>query len=198
MIGSLNGEVVEIYGTTVLLNVNGVGYEVECNVRTLENLAIGTTINLVIHTDVKEDSLRLYGFEDYLDKQVFLLLMRVNGVGTKSASEILSRIDKFSLLRVIGAGDSAQLQAVRGIGKKTAERIILELKDKVAEYALGTTASGLKIEKEVVAPFEEALEALVALGFSRKDGERALGRVKQEGATAVDSGEIVKEALRYI
>jgi holliday junction DNA helicase RuvA len=200
MIASLKGTVSEISGSFVTLEVQGVGYQVRCSYNSLARLSLGSEVSLVVYTDVREDSINLYGFEDRLEKQVFLLLTRVKGVGAKSASDIISRVDKLELLRAIGAGDLHKLQAVKGIGKKTAERIIVELKDKVAEFAQEEGEMRVHIEREQDGPFEDAIQALVALGFGRKEAERAVQQVR--GATAgvqpPDSGQVVKEALRFI
>ena len=199
MIAWLQGTVVEISGGSVILNVHGVGYELVCSSFCVARLTVGAEATIVVHTDVKEDSIRLYGFDDTLEKQVFRLLTRVKGVGAKSASDIVSRIDKRELLRAIGAGDVVKLQQMRGIGKKTAERIIVELKDKVGEFVL-------QREEQVAArggegAFEEALAALQALGFSAREAEQALGRVRAEvmgisGTT--ESGEVIRHALRFV
>src|SRR5262245_52116349 len=102
MIGQLSGTVTQLFGQVVLLDVGGVGYEVHCSFACVQRLSVGATATIVVHTDVKEDSIRLYGFDDYLEKQVFLLLTKVTGVGAKSASEIVSHMDKLELLRAIG------------------------------------------------------------------------------------------------
>ena len=199
MISLLKGTVAEISGAQVTLEVHGVGYEVRCSQACLAALAEGQETALVVYTDVKEDSISLYGFADRLEKQVFRLLNKVKGVGAKTASDILSRVDKVELLRIIGGGDAARLQAVKGIGRKTAERIVVELKDQVAEFAVekgemrGTLALGR------AEPFEDAVQALMTLGFGRRDALRAVDQVRgAAGAESLDSGRIVKEALRFI
>lgn len=199
MISKLTGIVDEISGAAVTIDVSGVGYLVNCSRNLVQNLEEGAEAKLVIHTDVREDAIQLYGFEDQLERKVFSLLTKVKGVGTKSALEIISRIEKRQLLRTIGAGDWHDLQTVKGIGRKTAERIIVELKDKVAEFALESSSLRREIEVEMVEPVRDALEALVALGFPRKDAEGAVGKVQAEKLPGgIDSGEIVKRALRYV
>lgn len=196
MIGYLKGTVISIGGPTVILDVHGVGYEAHCTQASVRQCSPGEVASIVIYTDVREDSIRLYGFADVLEKQVFMLLMKVKGIGAKTASEIVSRIDKRELLRMIGAGDAGALRATRAMGQKTAERIVLELKDKVAEYALGEQRFD---EGARGAPYEEALQALVALGFTKGDAERALRAARDNGrGMEGDSGEIVREALRYV
>jgi len=199
MIGSLRGIVEHISGPTVLLNVQGVGYELLCSRTLVETLALDAEGKMVVYTDVNQDHIRLYGFLDQLEKQTFLLLLRVKGVGPKSSAEIVSSVDCRELLRIVSAGDVARLQAVKGIGKKTAERIVLELRDKVGEFvAERSVPLSHKIEREAV-PLDEAIQALQALGFIRKDAERAVQRALEGGlAPKSDTGSIVKEALRFV
>ena len=198
MIASLTGIVSEIQGRTVILDVGGVGYEVRCSEGCLSTLVLGEKTKLVIYTEVREDAIVLYGFADKMEKQAFLLLLQVKGVGAKSASDIISRVDKLDLLRAIGAGNTALLQGVKGVGKKTAERIIVELKDKVSEFAMEQSPAG-NVASSNNAVYDEALQALLALGFPKKNADIAL-KAALEGTLpgSLDSGQIVKEALRYI
>lgn len=199
MIGSLSGKVLELNRNLVLLDVHGVGYELICSARLLASLTEGQSLAVIVHSEVREDSQRLFGFADRLEKQVFLLLVQVKGVGARSALEIISRIDKRDLLRVIAAGDIGRLQAVKGIGRKTAERIVVELRDKVARLAAPAEDMLLTPENAVTGPEQDALAALVSLGFSRKEAEAALSRAHRDGASGLqDAGQMVKEALRFI
>ena len=206
MIGRLSGEVVEVRGRALLLDVHGVGFEIECSRACIDRLLPGERVTLITYTEVRDDAIRLHGFADLLERQVFLLLLKVKGVGVKSASELLSQIDKCDLLRLIGVGDVKGLSGVRGVGKKSAERIVVELKDKVAEFAL--------IEREIVtnerrpqsslesSVESEAFSALCALGFSSEQARTALVRL-QTGtsspiSTFTDAGSMVSAALRYV
>ena len=198
MIARLQGTVVELNRRSLILDVQGVGYQLECSLAAVEALSIGEEATLIVYTDVKQDNITLYGFADQLEKQVFLLLLQVKGVGARSASEILSRVEKRALLRFIGGGNAHELQQVKGIGKKTAERIIVELKDKVTEYVADVSSSPLHIEREVMGPFEDALQALQSLGFSKQDAQNALDHVRQQKNELNDAGDIVKEALRFV
>src|SRR3990167_1206675 len=125
MISRLRGTVIDSTLDTLTLDVQGVGYEIYPTSSCREALAVGEEADVVIYTDVKEDSITLYGFRDRLEKQAFLLLKTVKGVGSKSAADIISRLDKIALFRAIASGDLARLQSVRGVGKKTAERIVV-------------------------------------------------------------------------
>lgn len=199
MIGRICGTVISISAGTVLIDVAGVGYELNCSRYCLEQLQEGLEATLVVYTEVREDLIRLHGFIDALEKQVFLMLTRVNGVGARTASDVLSQIDKIELLRAIGASDVTRLQALKGIGKKTAERIVVELRDSVGAMASVGQPLATRIERSVVAPVEDAIQALVALGFSRKDAERAVGQVDQSGAQVpLESGALVREALKFV
>lgn len=198
MIALLRGIVHAIAAERVTILVNGVGYECHCTRQCAARLSPGDETSIVIHTEMRDSSISLYGFADEVEKQVFLLLTRVKGVGARSASDILSMIDKQDLLRCIGTSDVTRLQTLKGIGKKTAERIIVELRDKVSEFVSGAVASGMIVERIESVPMEDATEALVALGFSRRDAEKALAQVDITRIASVDSGGIVREALRFI
>lgn len=203
MFAKLRGIVDEIEANMVTLDVNGVGYELFCSGGCVAQLELGSEATIVVFTDISMsangNSIRLYGFADPLEKQVFLLLTTVKGVGSRIGMEIVSRVDKKELLRAIGEGDLQKLQSIKGVGRKTSERIVVELKDRVASYALEKHESRLHIEREVSTPVEEACEALEALGFSRKDAERAVAAAQGKGlAKNADSASVVKEALRYI
>lgn len=198
MIAQLTGKVVYIDGVVATLDVHGVGYEVWCSQTCVQQLEVNEATTVIVYTDVKDTAITLYGFADRLERQVFSLLTEVKGVGSKSASDILSKIDKRALLRCIGSGDVTGLQAVKGIGKKTAERIVVELKDKVAAFAYESAGRRLIPEKEIIEPRDEAEQALVALGFSRRDAEQAVARVIQDGQSVTDSGELVRRALQFI
>lgn len=199
MIGRIRGTVAALNGATVLIDVSGVGYELNCSRYTLEKLEEGAEATLVVYTEVREDLIRLHGFIDALEKQVFLILTRVNGVGARTASDILSQIDKVELLRAIGSADVTRLQTLKGIGKKTAERIVVELRDSVGALAQVAQPLTDSIERTVVSPVEDAVQALVALGFARKDAERAVGQVDHSGIQVpLESGALVREALKFV
>ncbi len=197
MIGRLAGKVVEVSSHGALIDVHGVGYEVRCSRACLDSLSLGSETTLVIHTDVREDAITLYGFADTLERQVFSLLKLVSGVGSKTASDIISRIDKLELLRAIGSGDTAKLQQVKGIGRKLSERIVVELKEKVSEFALEGRQPALMVERVEERPLEDAVEALRSLGFTAKDAERALKQaLSQSGAKS--AGDLIREALKFV
>ena len=122
MIASLRGTVIELEGNLV----HGVGYQVFCTQAAAATLEINTEIKIVTYTEVREDAIRIFGFESKLEKQTFLLLTLVKGIGPKSALDVLSRIDAKTLLKIIAGGDVSKLKAVKGIGQKTAERVVVD------------------------------------------------------------------------
>lgn len=200
MISRLTGEVVDRAGRVATLDVQGVGYEVSCSRSAADMLIMGETVSLVIFTAVREDDIKLYGFSSRLEREVFVLLTAVKGVGGKIALEIISRVPDRDLLRLIGQGDSGKLQAVKGIGKKTAERIVLELRDRVADF-LSHRESVTAADQQGVGALasdavKEAVAALCALGFSQRDAEQAVNEIPE--TSALESGEIVRQALQHI
>lgn len=194
MIASLRGQILEKDGGTAVVDVAGVGYLVFCSRGCLSAFEIGDSVHITTYTEVREDAIKLYGFTDKLEKQVFLLLNLVKGIGPKSALEIVSQVEPRELLKLIGRGEVGRIQDVRGIGRKTAERIVVELKDKVAPFAIEQQTQR-EWESE---PLTDAVLALQALGFSRRDAERAVTEAKNAGVQLQDSGGIVREALKFI
>ena len=210
MISSLTGSVQSVEAQTVTFDVNGVGYEVVCTSACVAKLTLessSTSQLLLVYTDIKEDSIRLYGFADRLEKQIFMLLLRVNGVGAKTACDLLSRVDKRDLLRFVSEGNLGQLQKIKGIGKKTAERIVVELKDIMLQYSReqsdfvqpGPAAPG-RLLSEAEGREDEALQALVALGLQARDAQAMLSRALEElpELRQAPTAEIIKSALKYI
>lgn len=199
MIGRLTGQIAEIAGNKVLVDIQGVGYEAHCPVSTLQQLSVGAKGVLIIHTEMKESDIRLYGFHTALEKQLFEFLLQVNGVGPKSALEILSALDAGELIRVIGSGEAARLQKTKGIGKKTAERIVLELQDKLSAYAVETSSLHERVESVRVSDSsDDSVLALISLGFSKAQAETAVHRALSGQAQLHDAGDIVKAALAYL
>jgi len=201
VISSLNGIVSDISLNTVTVDVSGVGYSVQCSKTALQDLELGTKARFTIYTDVREDDILLYGFKDKLERQVFLLLKTVKGVGSKIALEMISQVNTLELLRAIGFGDTARLQSLKGVGKKTSERIIVELKEKVGEFAI-EQAGGLIVETIHSDPIKDAESALMALGFSQSIAAKALAKVqhseKHSGNVGKETGDLVREALQYV
>lgn len=205
MIGQLKGQIVDIFGNVALIDVQGVGYEVISSSNLLAQLEPGKEATFPVFTEVREDALRLFGFIDRGEKQLFLLLTKVNGLGAKSSLDIVSQVDKRTLLRAIGSGDIAGLTSVRGIGKKKAERIVVELKDIVLQVGAEISSqggnessdAGLTTLSTQAGALHDALQALQVLGFSRRDADNALkDAVAKVGDR--DSGALIREALRAL
>lgn len=205
MISRLVGQVVELDGDTAILDVSGVGYEVICTSQALSRLAVGDKATLSVYTDVREDAIRLFGFDSQAEKQMFLLLNRVSGMGPRSSVDVLSNVAIRDLLRAIGSGDVRALMSIKGVGKKKAERIVVELKDLVANMA-GERASSLRtmvaVEETPSRPGSglagDAVSALEVLGFGRKDAESAVSQALAGTPSLGDVGDVVREALRHV
>ena len=195
MIAHLKGNVLSCSGQEVVVSVAGVGYAVTCTAECLSKVAPKKTAEIIVHTDVQERSIRLFGFSDQLEKQVFNLLTSVSGIGAQSAVDILSRVDKMQLLKLIASLDSAGLRKVKGVGPKTADRLIVELKDKVAELV---AAGRMIVPSAQNTQMDEALQAMVALGFSQSKALNALEKVSKEFSKDGDPGEMVRSALAYM
>lgn len=187
MIGHLQGEVFAVRGTHCILSCGGVGYKVFCVKETLARAGAGAKLGLWIHTAVREDILDLYGFAHEEELRFFNLLLSVSGIGPKSALAILDISSVETLRSAIAGGKAEYLTKVSGIGKKTAEKIVLELRDKVGT-AQEDSARALKGD-------EEALEAMRALGYSQSEAREALRKVP---ASVERGSDRLREALRLL
>ncbi len=205
MISRLHGEVVEIDGDGIVVDVNGVGYEVACTTALLSRLSLGTRAIFSVYTDVREDAIRLFGFDSVAERHIFLLLNRVSGMGPRSSLDVVSNVAIRDLLRAIGSGDVHALMSIKGVGKKKAERIVVELRDLVANMA-GERADSLRamvsVERSAEPPAtaisSDAVSALEVLGFARRDAESAVSQALQGRGSVGDVGELIREALRYV
>jgi Holliday junction DNA helicase RuvA len=205
MISCLKGELFHKSPEKVTILVNGVGYEVFLSTTSLEKVGqLGEEVFLYTYTYVREDILALFGFADQDEKKMFLLLINVSGVGPKLALSILSGIRPLDLARAIATKDVARLTGLSGVGKKTAERLCLDLKDKVGliaggdgdlpDFTAGTTVEGSK-EKDVIS-------ALVNLGYPQSRAHIALAAVKRRFSPDVLAEmrleELIRETLRSL
>ncbi|MBI2048524.1 MAG: Holliday junction branch migration protein RuvA [Parcubacteria group bacterium] len=186
MIARLRGTVAAIREHDVVLDVSGVGYRIFATPATRATLKEGASTTLNIYTAVREDALDLYGFLEDQERRMFELLLSVSGIGPKSALSILSLAGIDTLASAIGAGKATYLTNVSGIGKKTAEKIVLELKDKIE--SLGIIATGHEGD-------EGTLEALRGLGYSLKEARDALAQVDDD---VVGEGARLTAALRSL
>ena len=194
MIGYLKGKILSLDEDTVLLESGGVGYEVLCSASALSSLSGKREGELYTYLQVREDGVSLFGFSSPEEKKMFLKLVTVSGVGPKLGMTVLSGMDINSLALAIASSDVKRLSAVKGLGKKTAERIILELREKVS-------ATGRQPGNEDATAYvpagqsdEDAVVALMTLGFTRAESVRAIKRAKSSGAASLE--DIIREALR--
>ncbi|UBB88637.1 Holliday junction branch migration protein RuvA [Candidatus Kaistella beijingensis] len=194
MIYSLKGIVQELNPTSVIIDVNGVGYFVGISLQTSEKLVLGKETFLNIQQIIREDAHLLFGFNTILEKEMFNLLISVNGVGPVSAIIMLSSLSLEEISSAILSNNSLLLQKVKGIGTKTAERIIVDLRDKVQKF---------KISEENISNFannkikEESLSALEVLGIPKKTSEKIADRIlKQNPDLTVE--DLVKQILKNI
>ena len=189
MIGRLQGILKERQPPRLLVDVGGVGYELEAPMTTFYSLpALGEPVVLHTHQMVRDDAPCLYGFARAVERDTFRRLLRVSGVGGKVALALLSGLDADGLARCVQAGDAAGLARIPGIGKKTAERLLFELKDRLS----GAGGAAVDVPDEPVA---EAVAALAALGFSSSEAQRRISAVDSAG---LDSEAIVRAALRRV
>ncbi len=183
MIGFLAGRIIDRHEEGCVLDVNGVGYELSCSVTTLDDTLASDDVRLWVHTAVREDAITLYGFSSLVEKQMFLSLLKVNGVGPKMAVKILSAAPTDHLSQMIEAGDVKALSGLPKVGKKTAEQLILSLKGKLVVSAepapLKKKAAGV-VAPRFTGARADVLSALVNLGFRLPDAERVVGDLPED------------------
>jgi Holliday junction DNA helicase RuvA len=195
MIGQLSGTLIGKQPPRLLLEVNGVGYEVEAPMSTFYTLPpVGQSVRLLIHTHVREDVLQLFGFSAESERELFRALIRVSGVGVRLALAILSGIEPAAFVRCVQAEDSKALTRLPGVGRKTAERLIIEMRDKLKETGVspdnlsapGAAGGGI---------VEEAVTALIALGYKPPEASRMVRAI--EDVDNADSAEVlIRQALK--
>lgn len=195
MIGYLTGKIISKKPTRILLDVNGVGYTVNISISTFEKLPdLSEPTSLFIHTSVKEDAIDLYGFFTPSEKEMFELLISVSGIGPKLAQSLLSGIQIDELKYAIDEGNLSRITAVPGIGRKTAERLLVELRDKINKLTE-------KFEPaEAGAPSSirsDAIAALVNLGYNLKTAEKIVRDV-MNSRTSITIEDVIKEALSQL
>jgi Holliday junction DNA helicase RuvA len=197
MIGHLRGKLFDKRPNQVVVDVSGVGYEVLIPLSTFYALGeLHQDVNLLIHTHVREDQLALYGFVTSREKQLFELLLSASGVGPVLALKILSGMSVEELLPAIRAGDLARLTTIPGVGRKTAERIVVELRDRADELAAALADRPGPERPEGAA--REALSALQNLGYGRAEAERVLTEVQAELGADAGVEAFVRGALRRL
>lgn len=196
MIAFVRGSVASRTPESVVLDVGGIGYEVVVPTRTRVG-AIGDELTLYTHLHVREDCMTLYGFDNMDDRAVFELLISVTGIGPKGAISILSSISPVELRRAIATGNLDRLTAIPGIGRKTAQRIVLELKEKLADVVEDDSDLGAEPDEPGDAR-SEAAEALIALGFSPHEARRSVSlaiRALKSSNASLTTDSILRRAL---
>lgn len=197
MIGQLRGLLLVKRPPLLLLDVQGVGYEVEAPMTTIYRLPeIGSEVILFTHLVVREDAHLLFGFATEDERRLFRALIKVNGVGARMALTILSGIESTEFVLCIQSGDTERLVKLPGVGKKTAERLVVEMRDRIADWqfsaALNNEASGMRA-RPGPDPARDAVSALIALGYKPQEASRYVEAV---GTKGMDSETIIREALR--
>jgi Holliday junction DNA helicase RuvA len=193
MIAHLQGRLVEKTPTEVIIDCNGVGYQVNISLHTFSLLPDSENIKLYTFLQVKEDSHTLFGFMEKAERELFKLLISVSGVGAGTARTMLSSMEPKQVINAIASNNVAAIQSIKGIGGKTAQRVILDLKDKVLKvYDLEeVSATGYNTNKE------EALSALEVLGFNKKLAEKAIEKIVKENPSA-NVETLIKQALKNL
>lgn len=192
MIGFLEGRLVHKQPPMLLMNVAGVGYEVEAPMTTFYDLPdTGSSVLLHTHLQVREDAHRLYGFSTVTQRDLFRLLLKVNGVGPRVALAILSglRVEEFH--QCVMDGDIGALTRVPGIGRKTAERLLVEMRDRLKDVTPGSASATVETAGSGDA-VQDAVSALIALGYKPNDASRAVRGIREEGAS---SETLIRQAL---
>ena len=203
MIGKLKGTLDEIDADHVVIDVHGVCYVAFCSARTLGNLpAVGEAVVLYIETYVREDMLRLFGFQTLLEREWFRLLQSVQGVGAKVALAVLSTMPPSDLANAIALRDIAMVSRAPGVGKKVAERIVTELKNKAPAFA-GEASGTIGLKQELgagvaPAPITDAVSALTNLGYSRDIAANAVAAALKVAGEGADSAKLIRLGLKEL
>lgn len=201
MIGYLSGKILEKSANFVIIDVGGVGYEVHIPLSTFYELGeVGADTSLRIYTYVREDAIQLFGFKSARERDLYLKLISVQGVGAKSGITMLSGMNSDEIIAAIRTDNLAKLTAIPGVGKKTAERLVIELRDKIGELSSGVSSevsmsAGASIGGEGI--FDDALSALVNLGYKKDAAENALSRSLKDG-TELNVQKLLRSALQRL
>lgn len=197
MISRLQGILHAKTPPTILIDVSGVGYEVDVPMTTLYDLPeIGAVVTLYTHFAIREDAQQLFGFLHLQDRRLFRELIKVNGIGGRTALAILSSVNSNDLVACIQREDLNLLVKIPGIGKKTAERLIIEMRDRLKAWQYADTAQPIVSAQHSIKPShtrDEAISALVALGYRLHDAEKAINKLQTEDLSAED---LIRQALK--
>ena len=194
MIGRLHGTVVEKSAPQIIIDIHGVGYEVETPLPTFCQVALGKEATLWIHQVIREDANLLYGFIDREERALFRLFLKVSGVGPKLALSLLSGMEPNAFLRCIERDDVVTLTKIPGVGKKTAERLIIELRDRIKELMPNSATATERLSLTTqLSPIAEAEQALMALGYKPLEAQKAVALVKNQHE---DTANLIRAALK--
>ncbi|MBQ0760294.1 MAG: Holliday junction branch migration protein RuvA [Zhongshania sp.] len=195
MIGRLRGVLIEKQAPEIVIDVNGVGYEVQVPMTTLYGLpALGQVVSLYTQFIVREDVQQLFGFSDVASRRLFRDLIKVNGVGPKLALTIMSGIDSDEFVQCVQEGNTAALVRLPGVGKKTADRLVIEMRDRLKDWELPTSTGKVAGSvSSVKVNIAEAEAALVALGYKPQEASKAISALKADDAS---SEELIRAALK--
>lgn len=198
MIGRLRGTLAEKQPPHVIVDINGLGYELEVPMTTLYRLpSVGEPLTLHTHLVVREDAHLLYGFFEKRERELFRELIRLNGVGPKLALALMSGLEVDELVRCVQAQDTSVLVKIPGVGKKTAERLLVELKDRFKAWETVPGMSSLVVEPRaggaVSSAENDAVSALISLGYKPQEASRAVSAIKEDGLSSED---MIRRALK--
>ena len=199
MIAYLRGKVVALTEETVILDVNGVGYEAYCSGGAFRKIGNSDYAELYTYLQVKEDGMTLFGFADMKEKELFLKVISVSGVGPKLGISILTGLSAEEFLLAVQTADAKRLSSVKGLGKKTAEKIILELHGKIsAAEVMSVNEEEMKVPEtqsvKLSKSDEDAVSALMGLGFTRNESVQAVKKAREAGAVGVE--DVIMKALQ--
>ena len=190
----IQGKLVEKSPAHAVVDINGIGYLLNISIHTYSQIQVDEMCTLYTHLVVREDDMLLYGFADKDERELFRQLISVSGVGVNTARMILSSVSPAEVIRAISEENAALLQRIKGIGGKTAQRIIIDLKDKVARELIPYEKSGIRHNTKK----EEALSGLIILGFPKMVAEKALNRIIETEGTELSVEQLIKHALKVL
>lgn len=208
MIGKLRGKVDAIGEAHAIIDVNGVGYEVQCSARTLRGLELGQEVSLTIDTHVREDAIRLFGFRSEVERAWFRTLQQIQGVGSKVALSVLGTLSPQDLASAIALGNWAAVEQTPGVGRKLAQRIVLELKDKAPALTMAdlhipaasgkASANGVAHVLPGPSAAAEAISALVNLGYQAQQAAAAIATASGELGAEADTAKLIRRGLKEL
>ena len=198
MIAYLRGRVLTTTAETAIIDVNGVGYEAYCSGGAFRKITVGEIAELHTYLQVKEDGVTLFGFADPKEKELFLKLITVSGVGPKMGIAVLAALSADEFAQAVAMADVKRLSTVKGLGKKTAEKIVLELHGKISAAEIMEVSGEPRVTEAPMAKLsaadEEAVSALMGLGFTKAESAQAVKKAREAGARSVE--EVIMQALR--